>query len=48
MNRIYLSIPKNNACRDTSNIKELQTFKNDLNNLTISHMIFHRNKINEK
>ena len=30
-NRVCLSIPKNNTCRDAFNIKEeLQTFKNEL------------------
>ena len=29
-NRVCLSIPKNNTCRDAFNIKELQSFKNEL------------------
>ena len=49
-NRVCLSIPKNNTCRDAFNIKEeLQSFKNELveefNSLT---NIFRGNKLVEK
>ena len=46
-NKVYLSIPKNDTCRDAFNIKEeLQSSRNELfEELTVSHRHFCGNKL---